>query len=76
MGYIPVCRARRADSRGMFRFSQQSFIRAEYYSKYQNFNIVQGVTKSLRPPLQLKVQMISQSILYQIKAHEKLHLWV
>ncbi len=74
MGCVPVCRAPLADSRGMFRFFQKSFIHTEYDSKYQNFNIVQGVTKRLRLPLQLKVQMISQIILYQIKAHEKLHL--
>jgi hypothetical protein len=40
MGYLPVCRAQRPDSRGIFYFSHQSFIRAEYDSRYQNFNII------------------------------------
>jgi len=40
------------------------------------FRVVQGVKNPLRAPLQLEVQMISQSILYQMKTHEKLHLSV
>ncbi len=43
-------------------------------NKCYYFRVVQGVKNPLRPPLQLEVQIISQSILYQIKAHEKLDL--
>jgi hypothetical protein len=41
--------------------------------KFISMNL-QGVTKPLRPPLQLKLQMISQSILHQINPREKLDL--
>ncbi len=58
-----------------------SFFPAELHScriwlKISEFQHSTRCNKIITPPLQLKVQMISQNILYQIKAHEKLHLWV